>query len=110
MPPRVFYPRPACPQWVFLGAGIAAEAKEFPASGPMKGYRTRRVSTLRMKSVIQRGARQGFAREKRLVFLVVKLGDALTFQLVDGCSQPVADSFFNMTLIAVAIKGIERLP
>src|SRR6202049_3649042 len=74
----------------------------------MKGSGTRRVCTLRMLLLIQRGPSWRSARWGRLLVVVPLNSNPCFFQALNSGPQPASNCFFDVLLIAVAVKGIQR--
>src|SRR6266699_2816291 len=87
---------------------IRPKSEKLAAPGPMKGSRTRRVCTLGMLLVIERGYSQRSAGWGWLIAVSPLCSHALFFQALNSGPQPASNCFFDLVLITAAVKGIQR--
>src|SRR6266568_6092744 len=87
---------------------IRPKSEKLAAPGPMKGSWTRRVCTLGMLFVIERGYSQRSAGWGWLIAVSPLCSHALFFQALNSGPQPASNCFFDLVLITAAVKGIQR--
>src|SRR6266704_5916632 len=75
----------------------------------MKGSRTRRVCTLGMLLLVQRGSSQRSAAGGRLLAVSLSSSCPLFFQALNSSPQPASNCLFDLVLITVLVERIQRL-
>src|SRR5207302_3718519 len=86
------------------------KSEEFAAPGPMKCSRTRRVCTLGMLLLVQRGSSQRSTVDGRVFALGLSSHCPFFFQTLNSGLQPGSNRFFSLLLVAVPVQGIQCLP
>src|SRR5437588_6706726 len=87
---------------------IGPKSEELAASSPMKGRRTRRVCTLGMLLLVQRGSSQSSAGRRWLSAGGPFCSHAVLLKPLNRGTQPVAKDVFDLALFAVPIQRVQR--
>ena len=90
-------------------SSIGSKSEKLATARPMKGCRTRGVRTLRVTALIERTSFDGFAAWGPMLVAICSNSQPLFLQALNSGPQPTSDHFFDLTLIAVSIEGIQRL-